>query len=278
MTSLPSFVCIGAQKAGTSWLYAVLRQHPDIWLPPIKELQFFNHLFVPEHRSWTNWHVRVSAKRAIEQHLQHSSTVDFRYIEYLARFVSERPFTDSWYREIFSFYGIGNRKTGDITPEYSTIPPEGIRYMRGMLGATKVVYILRDPVDRALSQIRMGFERQNVKNPTQKDWINAIQSWDVHNRGDYETYIPRWMEMVPSQDLMFIPYQNLANRPKELIREIERFISVKQFRDYADLTARKHATQPRDVPLQAEEFIQEKMAPQRTAISKYLGEEFFRLC
>ena len=34
----PDFLCVGAQKGGTSWLYRQLEAHPDFWMPPVKEL------------------------------------------------------------------------------------------------------------------------------------------------------------------------------------------------------------------------------------------------
>jgi hypothetical protein len=37
---LPDFICIGAQKAGTTWLYEQLLGHPDVFMPR-KELDFF---------------------------------------------------------------------------------------------------------------------------------------------------------------------------------------------------------------------------------------------
>src|SRR5689334_16087334 len=40
----PDFLCIGAQKAGTSWLYQQLEPHPDFWMPPVKELHYFDLL------------------------------------------------------------------------------------------------------------------------------------------------------------------------------------------------------------------------------------------
>ena len=43
----PDFLCVGAQKAGTSWLYRQLEPHPDFWMPPVKELHYFDQL------SWT---------------------------------------------------------------------------------------------------------------------------------------------------------------------------------------------------------------------------------
>ncbi|MBK7919375.1 MAG: sulfotransferase [Chloroflexi bacterium] len=38
----PDFLCIGAQKAGTTWLYQALRQHPQVSMPPIKENHYFD--------------------------------------------------------------------------------------------------------------------------------------------------------------------------------------------------------------------------------------------
>jgi hypothetical protein len=41
MNNLPHFLGIGAQKAGTTWLYRQLKQHPSIFMPDRKELRFF---------------------------------------------------------------------------------------------------------------------------------------------------------------------------------------------------------------------------------------------
>ena len=40
---LPTFICIGAQRAGTTWLYHCLKEHPEIYMPDKKELRFFNY-------------------------------------------------------------------------------------------------------------------------------------------------------------------------------------------------------------------------------------------
>jgi len=48
----PDFLGIGAQKAGTTWLHLNLRRHPGVWLPPVKELQYFNEIYVRRHRRW----------------------------------------------------------------------------------------------------------------------------------------------------------------------------------------------------------------------------------
>ena len=38
----PDFIGIGAQKGGTSWLHTNLEKHPQIWLPPMKELHYLD--------------------------------------------------------------------------------------------------------------------------------------------------------------------------------------------------------------------------------------------
>jgi hypothetical protein len=40
---LPNFIVIGAPRCGTTWVHDNLRQHPDIFLPKIKELHFFDN-------------------------------------------------------------------------------------------------------------------------------------------------------------------------------------------------------------------------------------------
>jgi hypothetical protein len=43
--NLPDFICIGVQRAGTTWLYECLKEHPDVFVPETKELHFFNDNF-----------------------------------------------------------------------------------------------------------------------------------------------------------------------------------------------------------------------------------------
>jgi hypothetical protein len=42
---LPNFVGIGAQRAATTWAYNCLKEHPEVFVPDVKELRFFNVQF-----------------------------------------------------------------------------------------------------------------------------------------------------------------------------------------------------------------------------------------
>jgi len=41
----PNFLYIGAEKAGSSWIYEILREHPQVYVPPAKDIQFFDKNF-----------------------------------------------------------------------------------------------------------------------------------------------------------------------------------------------------------------------------------------
>src|SRR5438270_8769299 len=65
----PDFCCIGAQKAGTGWLYEQLRSHPDFWMPPMKELHYFDRPARSRQRSLTvprkdNDRIAIARERA----------------------------------------------------------------------------------------------------------------------------------------------------------------------------------------------------------------------
>lgn len=61
---LPNFICIGAYRAGTTWLYSVLSRHPQIFLPPEKELLFFSRYY-DRGIDWYEGFYKSGAKKKI---------------------------------------------------------------------------------------------------------------------------------------------------------------------------------------------------------------------
>ncbi len=51
--NLPNFLCIGAERSGTTWLYEVLKNHPEVYLYPyLKEINFFSE----HYHKGLNWY------------------------------------------------------------------------------------------------------------------------------------------------------------------------------------------------------------------------------
>ena len=271
--TLPRFLCIGAQKAGTSWLFENLKDHPGLWLPPIKELHFFDHLFVEANRRWTLWHIQSSARRAIDWHVRNAPRMELDYIKYLTRLATEDVFTEKWYRSAFERPGAHGRICGDVTPEYSTVTEAGVQFVHGLLGAVKIIYIIREPVGRALSQLRMTADRRFGGSVDEATWLKLAAEPDIENRGAYSQYVPRWKKYFSNEDLLFIPYQKIGNDPIGVLRQIEAFLGIKGH-TYKSSGRKIHATEPISIPEKVKSTLSETLAEEVRFIHREFGSEF----
>ncbi|HEX9903571.1 MAG TPA: sulfotransferase [Propylenella sp.] len=273
---LPHFLCIGAQKAGTTWLFERLNEHPGAWLPPIKELHFFDHLFVPRNREWTLWHIQTSVRRAIDWHVKNNPKPDLDYIRYLALLATDDVFSERWFRSAFDRPGARNRICGDVTPEYSTVPEAGIHYLRGLLGAVKIIYIIRDPVRRALSQVRMQAMRQHGGEVDEATWLQLADHPDISNRGAYSEYVPRWKRAFAAEDLLFVPYRRIAEDPLAVMRDMEALLGLAPH-EYGGIDRKVHATAPLKVPDAVHAVFHERYSGEAAFVEQEFGSAFAAL-
>src|SRR5271154_1831472 len=99
----PDFLGIGVQKAGTTWLDRALRNHPQIWLPPFKELHYFNGLHIRKHQNFAARGRTARAKAILDRYLARNAPHrrNQEYLNYLQQLIQGPP-TDAWYARIFS--------------------------------------------------------------------------------------------------------------------------------------------------------------------------------
>ena len=123
---LPNFLVIGAAKAGTTALFHYLRQHPDVFVVPTKETNFY-------------WAEGAAEGRRIPP------TLD----EYARCFAAARD----------------QRAVGEISPQYLN-SPTAPRRIRDDLPDVRLVVLLRNPVERAwsdyLGRVRIARESRPV--------------------------------------------------------------------------------------------------------------------
>jgi Sulfotransferase family len=273
---LPNFLCIGAQKAGTSWLDQMIRQHPDLWMPPIKELQFFNHMFVESDRRWTEWAVKNAVRRHLIRCLQRAQPlhVNYPYIRYVLDIGSRDLFTEAWYRRIFDRPQTKGKLIGEISPGYCTIPSEGIRYLYRMLRSARIIYIIRDPVTRALSQLRMEVSMRRRPPSTEAEWFAYVEKSDVERRSDYARFVPLWQSTFPTRQLLFLPYGDIAADPASVLRRVEIFLGLRSFGNYKGLHSKFHETTPVAFPSGFPEFLGQRMTKQQAFLQSFFGDDF----
>lgn len=227
----PDFLCIGAQKAGTTWLYANLRSHPDILMPPVKEVAYFSSLYVPgwakadaEHRAFQvaqarrHWTApeREGAKGPRPE-------VRARMLASLDA-LAQDPMDDAAYATLFEGCSV-DQICGEISPQYCVLPREGIRHALSMNPNLKVVALLRHPVARAMSHIAMlcgkGPTAERMKEIALSNWWNGV-SW----YSDYGTWLVRWKGMLPPGQL-HIDYNGLIrDDPMGVLRRVADFLGL----------------------------------------------------
>lgn len=269
----PDVVCIGAQKAGTSWLHETLATREDIWVPPFKELHFFDHKFVDECRRWAPWHVKKGIRQARNKHLSETHQPDQGFLDYLEK-LEERPILNgTWYKFVFS-RAAKNQTCLDVTPEYSCIPNSGVDFFKRFLPDAKILYIVRKPCDRLMSQLRMNAHRKQSTSLTEKDWFDLLEMSALHSRGDYLNIIPRWDNRFSEDQLLYIPYGKIRTEPTKVLRSIEYHCDLPE-REYKTARKRIHETEPLKLPEFVIEKLQDMAKPQDEFLLKRFGEHFF---
>jgi Sulfotransferase domain len=180
--TLPDFLGIGAQKAGTSWLHENLKPHPGVFVPEEKELHFFDQHF--------------------EQGLESYSR---------------------------KFESAGARVKGEITPAYGILRSHQIGLIRHLMPRLKIIFLMRNPIDRAWSQALMNLAVQPgrpVASLTDQEIISHFQSDRSRMRGDYESILKNWLSHFDRRQVFTAFFEDISTRPKELLSDVFQFLGL----------------------------------------------------
>jgi len=178
------FLGIGAQKAGTTWLYEMLRQHPQISFPLKKEVHYWNKQY---------------PKKSIN--------------DYLSEFSS---------KEIFE---------GEITPAYAFLPISTIQKIYAHQPELKIIYILRNPIDRAWSSAKMALKRAEMQHHEASDqwFIDHFNSAGSLMRGDYEYAINNWHSVFPANNISLLFFEDIKHNPSSLLKQCCDHLGISNF-------------------------------------------------
>lgn len=265
-------MCIGAQKSGTTWLHEVLSERPDVWVPPFKELHFFDHKFNDECRAWTGWHVAKGVRDAKSRYLEANISPNPEYLEYLDSILVRPMFNGTWYKNIFSQAG-DHSICLDVTPSYSCISKEGISFVANFLDEAKFIYLIRSPFDRALSQLSMDISRKGL--PTTKDeWVERATMPVLLSRGDYKLNVPLWNTQFDRKRLLFISFTQIKKDPYGVLNKIEKFAGIAPFEGYTKARKKVHPSRKIKFPEFVLSIIREQTLEQEKFLNAFFGPRF----
>lgn len=275
----PDFICIGTQKAATSWLYMILRENPGIWLTPIKELHFFDRALRPdENRIIGEREKKIIKKRIRETRKSGAGRNEKKaLIEYLTVIGEFDSISSEWYEYIFSSAAADGKVKGEITPAYIDMPEENIAFMRSYLTDTKLLLIVRSPLERMLSQVRMHVERRDESPDSEQEWKNLYKRMrNKEDRGHYQRGITAFKQQFPAEQLMIVPFGNVKSDPKGLIDRIETYLGVPHHDGYTYLNEVRHKSKKVDIPEWLVETMRADTQAEKDFLIREFGEEFYR--
>lgn len=280
--TFPVFIGIGAQKAGTSWLHECLKKHDQIWLPPEKEIHYFDrnpsypspNFLYPDQplkrwfgKEFWNQIYRDKFKDVLKNQFKDKKVFRW-YMKYLLL-----PCSDEWYASLFEEGR--NLIRGEITPSYSILNELDVKHVHSVMPECKIVFILRNPVERAWSQfrflVRMGRMNPEANFDEFKNWVDSP---DQRDRSAYLETIARWSNLFGEKQMLVCFYDDIVNEPKELLGKVLAFLGARSDDTAigAILERGKVNVSPEiDIPEQFQQYLREKYASDLAEMAAELG-------
>ncbi|MRH19973.1 sulfotransferase family protein [Rhodovulum strictum] len=268
---------VGATKAGTSWLHRYLAGHPECHLRSIKELHFFDTLEegrLERARTELDEERARLAARPVPASRARAETRARRMADLADWSAALSAGTEAAYLDYLSAGRGGRRLVADITPAYALLPVGRLKRMAAMATDVRFVYLLRDPVDRLWSHVRMIARRR--ANPGEAIGpragrilarVLAGEETHIAERGDYRAVLTRlWAAVDPSR-LCLSFYEELFSQAS--VDRICGFLGIAP--QPAEISLRVHAGVPVPMSRDQRRAAVEWLAPQYDFVADRLG-------
>ena len=216
-----SFMVIGAQKAGTTWVHEMLSRHPAFHLPTnVKELHFFDW----HRKKGLGWYSREFRRPGVTSTATSTSTASSSASSAPTQFM------------------------GEVTPCYAALSSSRISEIRALFPSLRVVFFARPIPSRAWSAVMMElrnevhnlkagefassnevYDRLDMCDPEKKTdeyFIGRITHKDHMDRSDYGSAIKRWLLYYPPESIGIFEFDRIKTDPKGLLRDVLTFISA----------------------------------------------------
>jgi len=205
-------ICVGATKAGTSWMYRYLHDHEACYARSVNECHYFSK-FNPKKL------VR-QLKVLIVRILNLSRRIDDTKAQIMVR--SAERSDDSAYLEYLQAGRTDETVVLDVTPAYALLEPAEILRISKLPIRVKLQYLMRDPLERLWSHVRMVAKRSMKEG---QDFLAACQDIlkrivynheEAHivTRGDYKANITRFTSVFDSSQFQIGFSENLQDGPE----------------------------------------------------------------
>jgi hypothetical protein len=244
---LPSFLIIGAQKAGTTSLHAYLSQHTEVSSPVTKELHFFDHQFA----RGTGWYRAHFPRSRSDTVITGESTPYYLF----------HPLAPARAAEVLPGCKLIVVLRNPIDRAYSHH-----NYACG-LGFEELGF---EQALAAEAKRLEGEEELLLADPNYRSW--AHQHYSYLSRGRYAGQLERWLELFAPERLLVLSAEDLFAEPLRVVSETQRFLGL-ELEAPADMEA-KNARSYAPIPAAARAELSAAFEPHNQRLYRLVGRDF----
>ena len=205
---------VGAQKSGTSWLHHYLLHHPSVKMSAIKEVHFWDQKFRGDLCHSFKEQFQNNLRSAVSREENFQTSLGLDEISYWVDMV-RMGHQDRAYFEYFDRLAIGEQShIGEITPSYSLIRKEGWEEIKKNFLSQdiqlKIVFLMRNPVERYYSALRMFEQKQLISSATQS-FLAELDNPQHIERTRYDLTIESLLSVFGKDEIYFGFYETMFN-------------------------------------------------------------------
>lgn len=216
---LPNFILAGAPTSGTTSLHHYLGQHPQVYMSPIKEPTTFAAADMLAHPDFRRTIDRK--KEALQAYLAGP------------RVESPRFWVTEWKDYVRLFDNVRDETAiGDGSVSYFWLPGAA-RAIHEKIPDVKLIFFLRDPVDRLFSWYLMTLQtepqvkfRDRLQRELRETGGNSPSLLRQLDGGMYATHLQRFMDLFPCEQIRIYLYDDYRADARAVLRDIFGFLGV----------------------------------------------------
>ena len=217
---------VGAQKAGTSWLFDYLSRDPEIFAPPVKELHFFNAWLRPHLCGGYDDRFKALLKRVERSPNRLLQRARLAALRARVEMISDR----AAYLRYFA-KNVGDRRfMTEVSPCYSLMRNRDFEHVRDYFAAVGVtvrpILILRDPVDRHYSALRMASRDTNGRIDAKARFDATLRMRPTYLRGRYDQTIEALWRAFGEDGVEILFYESLFADPDRRLKRVAEFTGI----------------------------------------------------
>ena len=217
------------------WLYSTgLRRADALTLPQV--------LCIGAQKSATTWLYANLANHPdafVPPHVKEVHYFDFLF---------QQPLAD--YARVFA--AGRDRVRCDVTPNYGRLRSSRIRFVRCVMPDVRLVFLMRNPIERAWSQAVMDLATRGGRSPEEvprREWLAHFHARANRRNGAYTAMLDRWLRHFPEKQLLVGFFEDIRDRPRHLLARIFRHADLDSTVEAAYSDAEERIASGPDVPI-----------------------------